>query len=106
MPSLEIPVPSSTAPRYGRWTDFWPVRRKQDLGRSRTSEKLKSRKTAPLAFPLFFLLLLWNVDLMAGTPAGFLDPEAGSRWRSREQRQTKTPGVWILTPLCSFHTSP
>ena len=84
------------------------MRRKQDLGGSRTSEKLRSRKTAALdafAFPLF-LLLLWNVDLMAGTPAGFLDPEAGWRWKSREQMQTETPGVWILKPMCSIHPSP
>ena len=63
MPSLEIPVPSSTAPGYGRWTNFWPVRRKQDLGGSRTSEKLKSGKTAALGPScLSFVLLAFSLE--------------------------------------------
>lgn len=84
------------------------MRRKQkDLGG--TSEKIiESGKTAavdPSNCPLVFLLPPWNADLMAGTPAGILDPEAALRLEGREQMQSNNPGVWILRPSWSFHTS-
>ena len=72
---------------------------------------------SPCLQPLHHNLLLFPQPHPRGGGGGALQPLPSwsvlrqislepSRWRSREQRQTKTPGVWILTPLCSFHTSP